>query len=282
MVAASTKVTFVDTLLRLKWLLWGLGILFVGVLLIWLGQTLSGLQSIFVETVGIGLLPIGSFMLIYEYGMRKDYQKLVHEELEAGLKVLEQQCSQCKKFGLLALNDKRESCNVVAPFEETKVGEVISVLGVALADLTAFDTVERILQAIQRGWRVRLLYLDPDCEEAKRHSLDEGRPQNEVAADIKGTENKWGSIINRLDQPSRGRLEIRKYRSDPKKFIMIHQDRVYVGDYLCDQRGNRCPHFLLEGDSPIAAKYKCHFEFIWQYAQDAIPELSLMAGAESP
>lgn len=266
MAATDSKVTLMDILIRWKWLLCGLGILATGIGLIGLSQVLSELWSKFVETVGIGLLPTGSFILIYEYGLRKEYQKLVREEFDTVLKEFGRRCAECEKFGLLSLSEKRESCHIEKPFEKAKKGDTISVLGVALADLVDFDRSEKILEAIQKGCKVRLLYLDPDCDEAIQHSLDEGRNRDEVTNAIKGTESIWRSSINSLPASSQQLLEIRKYRSSPKHFIMIHRDGVYVGDYLGTRRGNKCPHFLLRADSPIARQHVAHFENLWTHA----------------
>jgi hypothetical protein len=259
-----------EILIRLKWLLLGLIILVGAVLLIWRSQIEpSPLLSRLLETFGVGLLPISSFILIYEYGIRREYQRMVRLEFEQSLKELARRCGECERFGLLSLSEAREVDRLVEPFKTARAGDTVSALGVALADLVFFETNEKILKAIESGCRVRLLYLDPDCDEAERHSTDECRAMGEVKDSIKAAESNWALDRKQISQAKLHLLEIRKYRARPKHFIMIQREGVYVGDYLQGRRGNRCPHFFFAPGSPIADKYVAHFEELWSHAVPA-------------
>ncbi|MCX6376175.1 MAG: hypothetical protein NTU88_09140 [Armatimonadetes bacterium] len=195
-------VKLIERLVRLKWLLSGLGILFAAVVLVWLSQrAASPFTSRVLETLGVGLLPIGSFILMYEYGIRREYQQMVGQEFGQALKELARRCGECERFGLISLSEKRESNRLVEPFHNARAGE-----------------------------------------------------------------GNWQIDRNKVPQGNRDLLEIKKYQSRPKHFIMIHRQGVYVGNYLRGRRGNQCPHFFLEPDSPIAAEYIAHFDRLWSHA----------------
>ena len=101
---SSSHIKFIDKIVNLKWLIIALAILFIGLGLLFLSNImLNPLWFKLTETIGISLLPIGSFLLIYEYGMRKEYQNLIRQEFDESLKELACRCGQCEKYGLISL-----------------------------------------------------------------------------------------------------------------------------------------------------------------------------------
>jgi hypothetical protein len=262
---SQPRIKILQIIVKRKWLIFSLVILSIGfVLLAYSSVIQNSFWSRFIETLSIGLLPVGSFLLIYEYGIRKGYQNMVRREFDDALKDVSRRCGECEKYGLLSISATRRTQLLANSFDNAQKGDSISILGVALTDLTDFDRHEKVINAITRGCSVRLLYLDPDCDDAEKHSLDEGRGANDVTQDIKKAERYWRKDIH--DYASSYNLEIRVYRSRPKHFILLHKNRVYSGDYLNGHRGNRCPHFLWSSESPIAEEYKSHFEELWKHS----------------
>ncbi|MGA7720821.1 MAG: hypothetical protein WCA84_06560 [Ignavibacteriaceae bacterium] len=257
---SSSHIKFIDKIVNLKWLIIALAILFIGLGLLFLSNImLNPLWFKLTETIGISLLPIGSFLLIYEYGMRKEYQNLIRQEFDESLKELACRCGQCEKYGLISLNIIRDSKLIENVFKNAKFGESISLLGVALADLLTYDSKEALINAAERGSIIKLLYLNPYCEEAEKHSLVEGQGIDDVKQDIEKTDKYLKKHKNKYP----GTLSINNYTSMPKHFILIYKDGVYIGNYLNGQRGNRCPHFMFSPNSPIAKKYISHFNKVW-------------------
>jgi len=261
----GTQQTFRQHVVKLKMWLWGFGVLLVAVALLLWSQTISDpFWKHVLETIAVGLLPVGTFILIYEYDTRKEYQKMVRNEFQGVLHDMARRCGECEKLGLHSLSDKRDPEKLVEPFRTTAAGETISVLGVALADLTDFERNREVLDAIRRGCKVRLLYLDADCQEARTHSLEEKRGPEEVTDHIKGTQGNWQNDKAKLPSGVRNLLAIKKYRAIPKHFLLIYPKGVYVGHYLRGRRGNESPHFLIAPGSVLAEQYITHFDELWK------------------
>jgi hypothetical protein len=253
-------------IIRLRMWIWGFAILLIAIFLLYWSQSLNEtLVRKFFETFAIGLLPVGSFVIIYEYNTKKEYQKMVREEFSVVLQNMARRCGECEKLGLLSVSEKRDTEVLIDPFKNASKGQIISVLGVALADLTDFVRKDFVEHAIEKGCKVQLLYLDPECNEAQTHSLEEGRAFNEVTDHIKGTESNWATLHKKMVNENK-LFEIRKYKSIPKHFMLISDQYVYVGDYLRGMRGNISPHYLFSADSILAKQYISHFRNIWKNA----------------
>jgi len=253
-------------LLRMKMWLCGIGIILFAVLVILGSQnTKDDFWKTFMETIGIGLLPVGSFILIYEYNTRRDYQELVRKEFQESLKEIAQRCGECEKYGLTSISDKRDPEILEQAFRQAKNEETISVLGVALADLTDFERYRDVKSAIvEKGCKLRLLYLDPDSKEAEVHSGEENREKDEVRDDIISAQNKWSMLSRDLQERFPESLTIKKYKSIPKHFLLINSNGVYAGHYLRGIRGNEGPHFQLAKGGILAKQLIAHFEEIWR------------------
>jgi len=254
-----------ELIVRQKMWIWGFGIIVVAILLLAVSSEFR--WDHLIETFAVGLLPVGSFLLIYEYDTRKQYQQMVRDEFSGSLGELATKCGECERFGLLSISNRRDTKRIEDILRSAKSGETISVLGVALNNLAEFERNELIMDAVTRGCAVRFLYLDPDSQEVAAHARDEARDQKEVFGDIAATASIWRSDQDKLHNPKK--FQVRKYSAAPKCFLIIHKQGVYVGLYLRGNRGNKCPHFLCAPDGMLAKQYIRHFEQLWDQAQPA-------------
>ncbi len=220
----------------------------------------------FMDTIGVGLLPVATFLMIYEFDTRKAYQELVRSEFSEALSEVTAVCGDCHKSGLAALTDSRPKERLETFFSEAPNGSTLSVLGVALRDFLAVATEKAIIEAVRRGCNVRFLYLDPSSAAATTHSLNEGRAPDEVRDDIKGGENTWRRLKAEAQRINKGTFEGRKYDSIPAWFMLISPDGICVGPYLRKNRGNVCPHIAFKAGSLLEDRFRDHFESLWQTA----------------
>ena len=261
---------WIERLTRLKIALWACGIFIICLLMLYSTIWIQDPFWIhFIETIAIGLLPVATFLLIYEYDTRASYQQLVREEFQKALFGLTAICGESQKYGLISLSDERPKRFLDDFFLTAAPNTTLKVLGVALTDFIDVRHQDEIMAAIKNNCNVKLLYLNPDSNSAEVHSVNEGRPSGDVANDIRGRETTWPSILKMIGVKilAKSPLQVKKYDCLPQYFMLISSESVCVGFYLHGRRGNKCPHFIFRKDSPMGRSFIAHFEKLWGAAR---------------
>jgi hypothetical protein len=240
------------------------------------------------ETVGVGLLPVATFLLIYEFDTRKVYQQLVSSEFSqafsgfgaefreafsgfgaefreafSGLGAI---CADCWKAGVISVDSLRPQEQVDSFFTTARQGSVLRLLGIALLDFIPVFKQDELVEATNKGAKVRCLYLDPDSQAVQEHAKNENRAPEEVANDIRTWENTSRAVQTHVTK--QGAFTVKKYSTLPKHFLLITEDAVCVGHYLAGSRGNKCPHIVLRRKkNPLAEQFVKEFDQLWDNAK---------------
>lgn len=250
-------------MLKWAWICISFSILFIGSSLL-LGED-GNLWPHALETIGVALLPIGTFMFIYELDTRTGYQRLVRDEFSAALSALAQKCGQCEDAGLLALHCERDNDFMLKSIKAAGKGNTIMILGTAAAHFADDDSVnEELMKARQRGMNIRILVLDPSCKSADVHEKLEKRAKGYVKKRLDATTDRFLENLDMSVTGEYGSLDIHKYDSLPKCFIFADDKFVYVGLYLNDCKGAASPHFLFKREGNMAKQFIKHYECLWK------------------
>ncbi len=158
--------------------------------------------------------------------------------------------------------------DVVGEIERTR--GPLDLCGVALPELVCDDNLRGTILAHSEKADVRVLLLDPCCEEAKRRAEIEQPLGRRAIADIEGT-IAW----LRQQQAQNKRFRVHLYTLPPSLWMIITSQFVFVEPYHFGRSealqgciGGHVPMLKIRNQSDLGPHnphefYRRHFEYIW-------------------
>ena len=159
-----------------------------------------------------------------------------------------------KKWGIEAVYSTRGEMNISCD-RYLKEAKSIDIIAFGLRSLrdSQSDTIEKILD---NGGKIRIITMNPDCENLKQREKDELQEIGSIGYTIKKLA-EWAEKLNK--NTNKGRIEIRYYNSQPLEFMFLMDNRLFNGPYEYGKGSQQTISFEYNNVGKAYKYYKKYF-----------------------
>lgn len=159
---------------------------------------------------------------------------------------------------LISIKDNRSAMNVEVYKRLTNAENQLDIIGYGMKSFRE-SRDELIRSRIQKGLKVRIITVDPNCVFLKQRDTDENKLEGSTASSIRQL-NDW---VNKLNSEYNGSLEIKFCRTLPTEVYFRVDDYIYVGPYQCGKESQQTITMEYHSKGSGFQYYNSYFEKLW-------------------
>ena len=217
---------------------------FFGVILVLIGVVFVKRQNIYTITMSVGASLIASSIVAYLSSIYIQKYRRAKEISEI--------------WGINSVEEKRTIMNIQidACTEEAKRHYDIMAFGLkSLRD----GNHQGIVNMLERGAKIRILSVDPDCEALKERDVQEKKAPGSTALSIRQLQ-EW---VNELSSKYQGQIQLRLSKYLPSEFYCRVDDSIFVGPYQYGKESQQVITIEFKNPGKAFSYYETYFNSIW-------------------
>ena len=217
---------------------------FFGVILVLIGVVFVKRQNIYTITMSVGASLIASSIVAYLSSIYIQKYRRAKEISEI--------------WGINSVEEKRTIMNIQidACTEEAKRHYDIMAFGLkSLRD----GNHQGIVNMLERGAKIRILSVDPDCEALKERDVQEKKASGSTALSIRQLQ-EW---VNDLSSKYQGQIQLRLSKYLPSEFYCRVDDSIFVGPYQYGKESQQVITIEFKNPGKAFSYYETYFNSIW-------------------
>ncbi len=178
--------------------------------------------------------------------------------------VIDERKDELSEWKITRIFEKRSQKNTESdPLIKTlKAGEDIDGIAFGLRTWRT-DNYTDILNALNKGVKIRLITMDPTSDFTTQRSREEG--QNEDISKSINDLIEWANDINQ--KSTAGSVQIKGYKCMTLDFYWRINDVIYVGPYLLNKDSKNTITFKFQKDGKGFNYYHKYFEELWKSSE---------------
>ena len=161
-------------------------------------------------------------------------------------------------WGINSVEDKRTIMNIRIDACTEKAKRHYDIMAFGLKSLRDGNH-QGVVNMLERGTKIRILSVDPDCEALKERDVQEKKAPGSTALSIRQLQ-EW---VNDLSSKYQGQIQLRLSKFLPSEFYCRVDDSIFVGPYQYGKESQQV--FTIEFKNPGKAfsYYETYFNSIW-------------------
>ena len=133
------------------------------------------------------------------------------------------------------------------------------------------DSQEKVIEKILKsGGVIRILTMDPDCDNLKQREKDEKQEEGSIKLTIEQLIS-WANRLNSRNYS--GRIEIRCYDAQPLDFMFLMNNRLFIGPYEYGKGSQQTISYEFNVEGETYRYYLDYFNKLWEdstFAKNAL------------
>lgn len=216
----------------------------IGIIVIIVGGNLKSknMQNI---SMGIGTSFLASAIIVLITSA------LVEDDSESEIRL--------KKWGIEAIYSTRSEMNISCDhyLQNAKTIDVIAFGLRSWRDSQA----KLIKKLLKEGCMIRILTMDPDCENLKQREKDELQEEGSIGFTIRQLTN-WAEKLNKKGYT--GKITIKYYNAQPLNFMFLMDNRLFCGPYEYGKGSQQTISYEFSKNGDAYSYYSDYFDSLWE------------------
>lgn len=159
---------------------------------------------------------------------------------------------------LISIKDNRSAMNIEVFKRLENAENQLDIIGYGMKSFRE-SRDELIRSRIQKGLKVRIITVDPNCIFLNQRDIDENKLEGSTANSIRQL-NDW---VNKLNSEYNAYVEIKFCRTLPTEVYFRVDDYIYVGPYQCGKESQQTITMEYHSKGNGFQYYNSYFEKLW-------------------
>lgn len=159
---------------------------------------------------------------------------------------------------LISIKDNRSEMNIEVHRRLNNAENQLDIIGYGMKSFRE-SRDELIRSRLQKGLKVRIITVDPNCNFLKQRDIDENKMEGSTANSI----NQLNDWVNKLNNEYDKSVEIRFCKTLPTEVYFRVDDYIYVGPYQCGKESQQTITMEYHSQGTGFQYYNSYFEKLW-------------------
>lgn len=159
---------------------------------------------------------------------------------------------------LVSIKDNRSEMNMEVHKRLNTAENQLDIIGYGMKSFRE-SRDELIRSRIQKGLKIRIITVDPNCDFLKQRDIDENKLEGSTSNSI----NQLYDWVNNLNNEYGKSVEIRFCRTLPTEVYFRVDDYIYVGPYQCGKESQQTITMEYHSKGIGFEYYNSYFEKLW-------------------